>query len=203
MKNELLVATRNPGKVRELADLLRSAPMRLLNLRDLGITKDVEETGSNFMENADLKAVAYAQEAGMMTVADDSGLAIDALGGAPGVFSARYAGANANDAERIRKILDELSRIPDHERTARFICAMSVADASGKLLFTAEGVCEGRIITEPRGSGGFGYDPVFVPEGFDRSFGELPPEVKAEIRHRAKATRLVVRYLHGIFGGLT
>ena len=203
MKNDLLVATRNPGKVRELADLLSSAPVRLLNLRDLGITRDVEEAGSTFIENANLKAAAYAHEAGMMTLADDSGLAIEALGGAPGVFSARYAGPEADDVARIRKVLDELADVPNGGRTARFVCAMSVADASGEILFTAEGVCEGQIITEPRGTGGFGYDPIFVPEGFNRSFGELPPEVKAEISHRAKATRLAVRYLQGIFGGLT
>jgi len=203
MKNELLVATRNPGKVRELADLLSSAPVRLLNLRDLGISTDVDETGSTFIENANLKATAYAREAAMITIADDSGLAIDALGGAPGILSARYAGAGADDGERIRKILGELSGVPGGGRTARFISAMSVADASGEILFAAEGVCEGRIITEPRGTGGFGYDPIFVPEGFDRSFGELPPEVKAEISHRAKATRLAVRYLQGFFDGLT
>ena len=203
MKDDLLIATRNAGKIRELADLLSSAPVRLVGLRDLGIDSDVEETGSTFIENANLKAVAYAREAGMMTVADDSGLAIDALGGAPGVFSARYAGADADDAARIRKVLDELSGLPEQDRTARFICAMSVANASGDILFAADGVCEGRIIKEPRGAGGFGYDPIFVPEGFHRSFGELPAEVKAEISHRAKATRLAVRYLHCIFGGLT
>jgi XTP/dITP diphosphohydrolase len=203
MNNDLLIATRNSGKIRELAELLRSAPVRLIDLGEVGIENDVEETGTTFAENSDLKAAVYAKQSGIMTVADDSGLVIDALDGAPGVISARYAGPGADDAAKIRKVLAELSLVPEEQRTARFVCSMSVADSSGKIVFNAEGVCEGRIMTEPRGYGGFGYDPIFVPEGFDLSFGELPPEVKAEISHRARATRLAVRYLQGFFGGLT
>lgn len=199
MDNELLIATRNGGKVRELAELLRSAPVRLLDLQAVGIDSDVEETGRTFTENANIKAMSYAREAKMMTVADDSGLVIDALGGAPGIMSARYAGPEASDADRIKKVLEELSGVPDRDRTARFVCAMSIADAVGNIVFDAEGVCEGRIINEPTGSGGFGYDPIFVPDGLDRSFGELPAEVKAEISHRARVTRLAVRYLQGFF----
>ncbi|HEX2639853.1 MAG TPA: non-canonical purine NTP pyrophosphatase, partial [Pyrinomonadaceae bacterium] len=123
MNNELLIATHNAGKVIELAELLRSVPVRLLDLRAAGIESDVEETGATFVENAELKAAAYAREAGMMAVADDSGLAIDALGGAPGVLSARYAGPAADDAARIRKVLAEMFGVPERDRTARFVCA--------------------------------------------------------------------------------
>ena len=200
MSSRLLIATRNPGKVVELAELLAMDTVGVVSLGDLGIDHDVEETGSTFTENANLKASVYASRMNLITIADDSGLVVDALGGAPGVYSARYAGPNANDADRIEKILSELGKVPGEARTARFVCAISVADSAGNILFSGEGVCEGRIAMEPRGAGGFGYDPIFVPAGFDRTFGELPAEIKAEISHRAMAARLVVRFLRGFFG---
>lgn len=196
---ELLIATRNTGKFREFHNLFGDIPVRLFGLSDLGITREVEETGSTFTANADLKATAYAREGRILTLADDSGLAIDALGGAPGVFSARWAGENASDAARVEKVLADLSDIAAITRSARFVCAMSIADADGQVLFRAEGICEGRIAFEPRGSGGFGYDPIFVPDGFELSFGELSQSIKDQISHRARATSSIIRFLRGFF----
>src|SRR5690349_12002714 len=133
MTSRLLIATRNRGKVAELADLLAVPSVEVVSLGDLGVDHDVEETGTTFTENANLKASEYASHAGLITIADDSGLVVDALGGAPGVYSARYAGPEATDADRIEKLLHELRDIPEHARTARFVCAMSISDAEGRI----------------------------------------------------------------------
>jgi XTP/dITP diphosphohydrolase len=197
--SELLVATNNAGKVRELSRLLADLPLRLRFLSELEDIPEVEETGTTFAENATLKALQYSKLSGMLTLSDDSGLSVDALGGAPGVYSARYAGAQATYAERIRKLLGELAATGDEERRARFVCVIAIANPSTGLLDIFEGTCEGCIAHAPRGTGGFGYDPLFIPEGHEQTFGELPPEVKQFISHRARALAKAIRYLRSRF----
>ncbi|MGE5592911.1 MAG: RdgB/HAM1 family non-canonical purine NTP pyrophosphatase [Betaproteobacteria bacterium] len=195
----LVLATRNPGKAEEMRAILRSVGLgavevlSCVNFPGLG---DVEEDGETFEENAKKKALAVAETAGEVAVADDSGLEVDALGGAPGVRSARFAGealprgASRDKANRER-LLSLLKDVPGPARTARFRCVVAVASPTGRVR-TAEGACEGRIISAPRGFGGFGYDPVFVPDGYDKTFAELGSEVKNEISHRARALRAAI-----------
>src|SRR5581483_3817874 len=158
---KLLIATNNPGKVREYRELLGDLGLELVQLQDVGITDDVEETGTTFAENARLKAVTYARQSGLLVLADDSGLEVDALDGEPGVYSKRYAGAGKTDAERNQYLLDKLRGVPAAQRTARFRCAIVIADPQGST-WTTEGTCEGSIAFEPRGTNGFGYDPIFI-----------------------------------------
>jgi XTP/dITP diphosphohydrolase len=187
---ELLLATRNAHKVREFRELLGDA----FALRDLGAFPDIKlpkETGCTFEENARLKALAVSQSRDDLVVADDSGLEVDALDGAPGIFSARYASEHAGDNKNIAKLLAELEKIGARElskRSARFRCVLALAQ-KGKILETCSGVVEGAIVDLPRGSGGFGYDPVFLPNGFDQTFGELPAHVKNAVSHRARAVQ--------------
>ena len=197
--SELLVATGNAGKVRELSQLLAGLPVRLRHLADFGDVLEPEETGTTFAANATLKALYYSKLSGLPTLSDDSGLAVDALGGAPGVYSARYAGPQATYAERIAKLLEELAATGDGERRARFVCVIAVADPSTGAVETFEGTCEGRIAHAPRGTGGFGYDPVFIPEGYAQTFGELPDEVKHSVSQRARALARAVRHLRARF----
>ena len=196
---ELLVATNNAGKVRELSLLLADLPLRLRLLSELGEFTEAEETGTTFAENATLKALYYSALGSMLTLSDDSGLSVDALGGAPGVYSARYAGPRATYAERMRKLLDELAATGDDERRARFDCVIAVADPSTGDLQTFEGACAGRIAHAPRGTGGFGYDPVFIPDGYEQTFGELPDAVKHSVSHRARALAKAARHLRTRF----
>jgi len=187
----LLVATTNRKKLAELADALRDFDCRLESLADVDNAPVVEETGATFEENAELKAVALSRHTGLLTLADDSGLEVDALEGRPGVHSARYASegpGNASDAANRVKLLTELRGVPPENRTARFRCAIAVAK-DGKVVLRSSGAVEGTILTEERGSGGFGYDPLFVPVGFDRTFAELPLEAKQKISHRGNALR--------------
>lgn len=192
---ELVIATKNNGKVKELAEILADLPVDLRSLNDFENVFEPEETGVDFVENAVLKARSYALQTGLWALADDSGLEVEALGNAPGVYSARYAGANATNAERIEKLLRELRQARSENRRARFVCAMAIADAGGEIRYVAEGVCAGDITDAPRGSNGFGYDPVFVPEGFSETFGELPDDIKREISHRARASKKIIAYL--------
>lgn len=185
--HELLIATSNKGKIAELQMLLATLPLRLRSLAEFPDIKDVEETGTTFSDNATLKARAYAGQTGLWALADDSGLEVDALGGAPGVFSARYGGANLTDGERIERLLEELSQCAPQERRARFISVIAIADPQGHIVTISTGKCEGQIAHAPRGTQGFGYDPVFVPDGFEQTFGELSPEIKQNISHRALA----------------
>ena len=198
--SELLVATSNAGKVRELSQLLAGLPLRLRLLAEFGDIPEAEETGRTFAENATLKALHYSALGGMLTLSDDSGLAVDALGGAPGVHSARYAGPHATYAERMRKLLDEIAAAGDERgRRARFVCVIAVADPSTGAPETFEGTCEGRIAQAPRGTGGFGYDPLFIPDGYEQTFGELPDHVKHSISHRARALAKAARHLRSRF----
>jgi XTP/dITP diphosphohydrolase len=186
---KLLVATNNPGKVREFEELLVGLPFEVTFPAREGIALEVEESGATFEDNARLKALAYARASGLPTLADDSGLEVDALGGAPGVWSARYAGPGAGDADRYQKLLNALAAVPDGRRTARFRCVVALAWPDGAIR-TAEGRCEGQIGWAPRGEHGFGYDPVFIVDGSGgQTMAELPPEIKNRISHRARAVQ--------------
>src|SRR5215471_11664143 len=194
-RQSLVIATRNRGKLLELRAVVGELPLVLLDLHSFPSVRTVSETGTTFVENASLKAAGYALQTGEMTLADDSGLEVDALGGAPGVLSARYAGDGASDAERVNKLLAELSRVKFGERTARFVSVIAIANQEGAILNVSQGVCEGRIAATPRGRNGFGYDPVFIPRGFDQTFAELPPLLKNRISHRGKALAAVTNFL--------
>jgi XTP/dITP diphosphohydrolase len=195
LPQELLIATRNAGKVREVEPLLEGLPLRLRSLAEFPTVAEVEETGATFAENAALKARGYAAQTHLWTLADDSGLEVDALGGAPGIYSARYGGVGASDSERVVRLLDELSRTGEFRRRARFVCVIAIADSDAKLINTFTGTCEGRIAPAPRGENGFGYDPVFIPDGYEQSFGELSPEIKQQISHRARALNAARSFL--------
>jgi XTP/dITP diphosphohydrolase len=194
---ELLVATSNAGKVRELSLLLADAPLRLRLLSDFTGIPEAVESGQTFADNATIKAIHYSTLSGLFTLSDDSGLAVDALGGAPGVYSARYAGTQATYAERMSRLLGELANAGDQERRARFVCVIALAEPETGAVETFEGRCEGRIAYAPRGTGGFGYDPIFIPEGHEQTFGELPDEIKQNISHRARALSKAVSFLRG------
>jgi XTP/dITP diphosphohydrolase len=185
---KLLVATHNPGKVREYRSLLAELPLEVTYLDAEGITLEVDETGETFAANAILKATTYARTTGLWTWADDSGLEVDALDGAPGVHSARYAGPDATDADRYRKLLDALTGIPWAQRTARFQCVVALADPDGDVK-TTEGQCEGVIAFGPIGEHGFGYDPVFYMPDYEATMAQLSPEVKNVVSHRARAAQ--------------
>jgi XTP/dITP diphosphohydrolase len=197
--SELLVATHNEGKLRELSRLLSDVPVRLRRLAEWPDIPEAEETGATFEENAVLKAVHYSSRAGLLTLSDDSGLEVAALGGAPGVRSARYGGPAATYGERIAQLLAEVEAAGGSGRAARFVCVIALADPSTGELETFEGVCAGRLADAPRGAGGFGYDPVFIPDGHRQTFGELPDEVKQEISHRARAFRQARAFLRERF----
>ena len=187
---ELVVATRNRHKTREIQNIL--GPEFIV--RDLADTEvpEIRENGTSFEENAKLKALVASRQLPGLVIADDSGLEVNDLGGAPGIYSARYAGANATNSEKIDKLLRELVRVrvTDHGRRARFRCVVALA-RNGDLLGIFEGKIEGKISDTARGDSGFGYDPIFIPDGFEQTFGELPEEVKNTISHRAKAIRAV------------
>jgi XTP/dITP diphosphohydrolase len=190
---KLLIATNNQGKVREYEVLLQDLPsVRITFPAQEGLALEVEETGETFVENAHLKALSFARASGLPTLADDSGLEVDALDGAPGVRSARYAGPGTDDVGRYRKLLAELEDVPPSRRSARFRCVVALALPDGEV-HTAEGTCEGEIGFSPRGEFGFGYDPVFVVAGHGgQTMAELPPEVKNQISHRARAVQVML-----------
>jgi XTP/dITP diphosphohydrolase len=187
----LVIATRNPGKVREMREILQDLGIRLLSLADFPEIGEIPEEGTTFAENAAAKAKEVARRTGLPALADDSGLEVAALSGGPGVFSARYAGdrtapAPPTDQDNWRKLLDELAGVPQEARGARFVCEIALALPDGRL-YHAQGQCAGRIAFEPRGSQGFGYDPVFLVPRYGRTMAELGPEVKNRLSHRALA----------------
>ena len=184
----LLLATSNPHKLEEYRAILSDLPLRLFSLSDIDLTVDVEETGNTFAENAELKARTYAGLSHMLTLADDSGLEIDALGGAPGVHSARYLGRETSYEERFRVILEQLKGIPLDQRSARFRCVIAIAEPTGNIR-TVEGIVEGVIAESPRGTYGFGYDPIFFLPELGKTFAELQPVDKNRISHRARAAQ--------------
>ncbi|NKE06350.1 XTP/dITP diphosphatase [Mesobacillus selenatarsenatis] len=186
--DSVIIATKNSGKAKEFENLFLPKGLAVKTLLDYPELEDVEETGSTFEENAILKAETIAKSLGVRVIADDSGLEIDALEGRPGVYSARYAGLEKNDENNIDKVLNELQGVPESERTARFCCALAMAEP-GKETLTVFGTCEGRILEERRGSNGFGYDPIFFVETKGKSMAELASDEKNKISHRANAIR--------------
>ncbi len=183
---KLLLATNNKGKLEELRVLLDGVPFDLVSPRDIGLALDVVETGKTYATNARLKARAFAQASGLTTLADDSGLEVEALGGAPGVLSSRYAGPGASDSQRVAYLLSRLKDVPWEKRVARFRCVIAVAFPTVAIR-QCFGSCRGVIALEPRGSNGFGYDPVFYFPKLDKTMAELTPDVKNCISHRARA----------------
>ncbi len=183
----LLLGTRNPGKVIEITSILADSGWSFSSLQEFPNVGEAEENFTTFAENAIAKACFYASATGLFALADDSGLEVAALGGAPGVFSARYAGAHASDADRRALLLSELTRLGDIDRGARFVAVVALATAKGDVLNLSEGICNGTITFAPRGTGGFGYDPLFIPDGYDQTFAELPDTIKNQVSHRARA----------------
>ena len=194
---KLLLATRNAGKAREYSLLLQRSPFELTTLDAEGIQEDVTESGKTLQENARLKAVGYAVDDRFLVMADDSGLEVDALGGAPGPLSARFAGKGASDRDKVNLLLSKLRGVPWEERSARFRCVIAIA-SERKMIGLCEGVCEGIISFEAEGDHGFGYDPVFYLPELDRTMAELTLEEKNKVSHRAKAAEKAVRVLKRI-----
>jgi len=190
----VLLATSNLHKLDEYRAIFSDLSLKLVSLNDIHLAVEVEETGSTFAENAELKARTYAQMSHMLTLADDSGLEIDALNGIPGVYSARYLGSETSYKERFRVILERMKDLPPEKRSARFCCVIALADPSGTIR-SVEGVVEGAIADRPRGSHGFGYDPIFLLPELGKTFAELGPEYKNRISHRARAARLARKLL--------
>jgi XTP/dITP diphosphohydrolase len=199
---KIALATANKGKIKEIEAVLDMPGLEWLTVYDVADWPAIEETGATFQENARLKALGVARHFNLPALADDSGLEVDALGGLPGVRSARFAGPSATDAENVAKLIADLrefvggAAVPAPTYTARFVCELALAWPAGKTV-TAAGVCEGEIILTPRGSGGFGYDPIFVPAGYDRTTAELSAAEKNKISHRGRALRALKDRLAG------
>jgi XTP/dITP diphosphohydrolase len=191
---ELLVGTFNRGKIREIQQVLEDLPIQLRNLSEFPELLAVEETGTTYRENALLKAMVYARRSSLQTLADDSGLEVAALAGQPGVQSARFGGPNLSDEERVNLLLATLHDVED--RRARFVCVAVISGPQYTRFF--EGSCEGQLATAPRGHNGFGYDPIFTPDGYVQTFAELPADIKNKISHRGKALEQVRKFLSSV-----
>lgn len=188
---KLLVATHNQGKVVEFSEMLADMTIEWLSLDDVGVMQDVEETGSTFRENSILKARVYAAATGLMTLADDSGLEVDALAGAPGVYTARYGGEGLTAVQRYQKLLADLQNVSPSQRTARFRCAITLSAPDGTILAESEGICEGMIAQSAAGEGGFGYDPIFFLPHLQKTLAQIPAKEKHKISHRGQAVRQI------------
>lgn len=199
MANQLLVATRNNGKIDEYSELICDLSVDWLGLEEINLPLEVEETGATFLENAILKATKFATASGLLTLADDSGLEVDALDGKPGVHTARYGGEGLTPIERYKLLLKRMEGVPTISRTARFRCVIALASPDG-LIGTTEGVCEGRIADSPAGSGGFGYDPVFYLPERKKTMAELASNEKHQISHRGRAIRKMTPLLSRVLG---
>jgi XTP/dITP diphosphohydrolase len=186
MSKRLLIATKNPGKLKEFAELFIDFDLEWFNLDETGINVDVEESGETFKENAIIKATAYANSSGRLTMADDSGLEVDALNGRPGVRTARFGGPHLSPVERYRYLLTLMKKIPEDQRSARFKCVIALA-LPGGLVGISQGICEGAIANRPIGSGGFGYDPIFYLPNFGKTMAELTSNEKNRVSHRGLA----------------
>ncbi len=193
-KIEVVIATRNANKLREIQEILAPLGLKVLSLRDFPEIPEILEDGLTFEENAVKKAAAVTYQTARVAIADDSGLVVDALQGRPGVFSSRYAGQNATDADRYYKLLKQMAGVPEGQRQAAFICAVAVASPKGKE-GVVKGECRGEIALAPKGSQGFGYDPVFFIPGLGKTMAELEPEVKNRISHRARALEKLKKVL--------
>lgn len=196
MVDKLLLATNNQGKIEEYCYLLKRVPYELISPAQIGRKMEVEEIGATYEENARLKAVVLAAASGLLTLADDSGLEVDALDGEPGIRSSRYAGEGVSDAGRVAFLLSKMKGVPSEKRTARFRCVIAIARPDGQTVFCS-GTCEGMITLEPHGQAGFGYDPVFYFPKLKKTMAELPAEVKNTISHRAHAAREARKILIG------
>ncbi len=185
---KIIIATRNQGKLREIRDILKDISSEFFSLSDFHDVPEIEEDGYSYTENALKKAGVVSSITGLPAIAEDSGLEVEALSGMPGIFSARYAGFNATDDDRIKKLLKEMEDIPEDRRRARYVCSAVLATPDGER-FISEGTVEGRIALAPRGSGGFGYDPIFYLPEYGKTMAELPLEIKNKISHRGKAIR--------------
>jgi len=194
VSGKLLLATNNQGKVREYKSLLKDVPLELVTLAEQGITTVVDEVGESLEENARLKATVLAAESQLLTLADDSGLEVDALGGEPGRLSARYAGEDASDQDRVNYLLARLQNVPWQKRSARFRCVIALATPKGEVELCS-GECQGFIAFEPKGKQGFGYDPVFYLPELGKTMAELPLEIKNRVSHRGQAARKLVDLL--------
>jgi XTP/dITP diphosphohydrolase len=192
---QILIATRNQGKLREFENLLASLPVRLRSLAEFADVAEALEPHNTFRENARAKARFYAEQTQLIALADDSGLEVDALGGAPGVRSARYGSVKLTSEERIRLLLSELDKTGDTLRRARFVCAIAIAHPNSTSIYETIGICEGRIARSMRGGCGFGYDPVFIPNGFTQTFAEMDIAGKDRISHRAQAIHEALKLL--------
>ena len=196
---KLLLATKNEGKVDEYKSLLQNLTVELVTLADGDITITVNETGESLEENARLKATIGATENRLLTLADDSGLEVDALGGKPGFLSARYAGEGASDRDRVNHLLSQLEEVPWQKRSARFRCVIAIATPDGEVQFCS-GECRGFIAFEPKGERGFGYDPIFYLPELGKTMAELPLEIKNRVSHRGQAAREARQLLRGKYG---
>ena len=194
----LLIATRNGGKLNEIKELLKDLPFDIVDLSQYPSSETVEESGATFADNASLKAKGYARQTGVLTLADDSGLMVDALDGAPGVHSARCAGEGASDRERTEKLLRALANVPPPQRGARFVSVIAIAQNDGTIVNASVGECKGEIACEPQGDGGFGYDPIFIPEGSTLTFAQLEAAEKNRISHRAHALGKALAFLRAL-----
>jgi len=194
---EIIIATKNKGKAKDFETLLEPMGYRVLTLYDVAPHMDVEETGETFEKNAILKAETIAQELQATVIADDSGLEIDALGGEPGVYSARYSGEEKNDESNIDKVLQKMVQVPETERTARFRCVLALA-TPGKETIIFEGTCEGMITDERKGENGFGYDPIFYVPALQKTMAEMEPSEKASVSHRGNAIRELGKAMPGV-----
>jgi XTP/dITP diphosphohydrolase len=197
----LVLGTTNRGKLRELRDLLAPLRLKLVSLADLGDVLEVEEIGDSFAANACLKAAAQAQHLNAWVLAEDSGIAVDALGGAPGIYSARYGGPQAKDDDNNARLLADLASVPLERRTAHYECALALADPTGAILLQSAGRCFGRIRFEAAGSAGFGYDPLFEVVEYHRTFGELGEAVKAVLSHRTRAVEAFLPQMQQLLQG--
>jgi XTP/dITP diphosphohydrolase len=191
---KLLLATNNKGKVREYKHMFRDLPLELVSLAELGINTEVDEVGESLEENARLKATVLSRESQLLTLADDSGLEVDVLGGEPGRLSARYAGEGASDRDRVSYLLSRLKDVPPEKRAARFRCVIAIAQPDGEVELCS-GECQGVIALEPRGKGGFGYDPIFYLPELGKTMAELTLEEKNRVSHRGRAAREAIKLL--------
>lgn len=198
MDKRLLLGTRNPGKVKEIMTILEHCGWSFSSLQEFADVGSAAEHGVTYAENAIAKAQFYAAATGLPALADDSGLEVGALGGAPGVYSARYAGENASDADRRQLLLSELAKVNSGDRRARFVAAVAIAGPDGAVLNLSEGICEGAITFASRGTSGFGYDPLFVPDGYELTFAELSEAIKNRISHRARALMKTKAFLESL-----
>lgn len=197
---QILIATTNPGKVREFRHMLGENGRQFTDLSAFPNVRQVPETGQTFAENAALKASGYATQCNSWALADDSGLVVDALDGKPGIYSARWAimhSRGQGDAANNELLLEQMRDVPDEKRTARFVCALVLADDTGRILATTQGHVAGRLLRQPRGSNGFGYDPIFFIPSLNRSAAELTPQQKSQISHRANALKKMQQWLNG------